>query len=749
MKFQGLFGKFAVVVVLMLLLSAAFGCSGGGSQPLNTPVDTPQEMTADLSEGHNLLGFYNLIIDTDEMTVDVLQDHSAMIHFNVAPFLLANAPHAIAVALIGFDPDERVFYLEISLKNPMFKTGYDVKGIICLDGTGEYDLRNPDVYTHLWSPEVSPFIYFAKNSPNYAFLPAATYKEPFDLYISETHSPTFDIPFAIDAHWPGIQEDCIWIKNIDVQNNGANVTIECDVIDAQENIERVWADTSAFTGGDTDFVLLSGIRYRATFPVGAAPGGLNRVLLSAKSEDTDVLLHHFADVFVEAGGAVLEGEVFNAITLQKAQGTKLFVENVIGGGFEPMPTVIGSNGLYYYAMEPGDYNIRVTTNQSVIQYDLMDTIYEVTINPDDHVVVDFGLSPEYLDDNNEQITCINGQVFYSDTGEPASFAQVSIDGGAQTGGVFQSRVTDERGHYVFWKVPCKGKLGNPIEELVITCVADGYIPAERTEVPFEWKRNTPQENFLLTPIGSDCYWEDSFEDGGLPGWTFEQIQCTQMWHIRVDAEVFNENVTKASSDGGPIVILPPGDTSNGRVWEPWDGDWTLWYGEEDDGSFIHDWGSLSPGGTSTCAHSARAISPVIDITTPNQATMTWKQIWEIEGVDPSIQFDFLRVYVRDVAGGNWFLFEHSNPLTEPVPDLGSGNAKHPQTSGGFDIPPVWQAIVHNLGDLDNPDSGTVEHMDFTHKEIQFKFEFGTVDRLYNGFRGWLVDDLCLYPIAIE
>ena len=128
---------------------------------------------------------------------------------------------------------------------------------------------------------------------------------------------------------------------------------------------------------------------------------------------------------------------------------------------------------------------------------------------------------------------------------------------------------------------------------------------------------------------------------------------------------------------------------------------------------------------------------------------TWKQIWEIEGVDPSIQYDFLRVYIRDVASGGWFLFEHSNPLTEPVPDLGWQNAKHPQTSGGFDIPPVWQAIVHNLGDLDNPDSGTVEHMDFRHKEIQFKFEFGTVDSLYNGFRGWIVDDLCLYPIAIE
>lgn len=750
MRITGVCGKYVALVAFILMLSFAIGCSSGGSFPLTPPEDNVQEMTADFQDGHNVLGYYNLIIDTENMTIEAVQDHTAAIHFNVAPFFFANAPHAITFKLLGFDPDERIFYIEVTIKNPTFKTGYDVKGIICLDGTGEYDLKNPDVYTRLWSPEVSPFIYFAKSASNYQFPPAAVHVEAFYIYISETHAPTFSIPFAIDAHWPGVQEDPIWISNIDVENNGANVTIECDVIDAQDNLERVWADTSAFIGSDTDFTNIGGTRYRATFPVGVAPGGLNRVLLSAKSENTDVLLHHFADVFVDSSGAVLEGEVFNAITLQKGTGTKVTVTNLLGGGFEPLPTVIGEDGGYYYNMEPGEYNIRVTTNASVIQYDMMDTIYAVTVNPDDHVVVDFGLGPDWLDDYSEQICCINGQVFNVNTGEPIAFAQISIDGGVQTGGVFQSRITDSRGHYVFWKVPCKDNDENPIDEFIISCVADDYVPAVRTAVPFAWNKNTPQENFYLSPFDVECYWEDSFEDGGLPGWEFQQIQCTQMWQMHEDFELYNLNVTMDCNDGGKIVELPPGDTSNGRVWEPWDGDWSLWYGEDDDGSFIHDWWDNSPGGTSTCNHSARAISPVINITSLSQATITWKQIWEIEGVDPSIMFDFMRVYIRDVAGGEPFLFEHSNPITEPIPDPPFGeNAKHPQTSGGFNIPPVWQAIVHNLGDLDNPDTPDVEHMDFRGKEIQFEFVFGTVDSLYNGFRGWLLDDFCLYPIAIE
>ncbi len=746
MKISGVFGRVLTLVAILLLLAAVFGCSSDNSQPvIPTDGDSPV-VTADFAEGHNLFGYYTLSIDTEKMTVEAIPNHSAEVHFNVAPFLLSSCPSCIIVQVIGYDADEHIYTLQISLKNPMFKIGYDVKGIIAIDGTGEYDLLNPDVYTPLWGTMISPFRYFAKSATDYQFPPAAIHKEDFEIYISPDHTPTFNIPFAIDAHWPGIQEDCIWIQNVVVNSNGSNVTVKCDVVDSQSNIERVYADTTAFTGAETDFVNTSGNHYEATWAIGGAPGGLNRVLLSAKSQGSNVLLHNYADVWVDTSGAVLEGHIFNAVTTQSAVGTKIKVNNT-GGGSSPQDTVITSTGDYVYAIEPGTYELEVITNDSFISYDKMTTVYDVVVNPDDHIVVDFGMGPSYLNDNTEQICCINGQVLNANTGAPVQFAQVSISGGSQTGGTFQSRVTDARGHYVFWKVPCKGTGGQPIQTFTIECVASGYVPAERTPVPYGWNKNTPQENFLLTPVGGECFWEDDFEGGGMEGWTFVQLQCTQMWHFHQDSELFNANVTKPADDGGMIVILPPDDTTNGRVWQPWKGTWALWYGEDDDGSFIHAWANNSPGGTSTCAHSAQALSPVIDITTLNQATMTWQQIWEIEGVDPSIAYDYLRVYIRE-TGGSWFLFEHSNPTVEPVPDLGGGNAKHPQTSGGFDIAPVWQAIVHNLGDLDNPDTGTVEHMSFIGKQIQFRFEFGTVDSLYNGFRGWLVDDLCLYPISI-
>ncbi len=746
MRGLAVFGKAAAILLLMLVLGAAFGCSNGGAQLLTPGEGNLQPVEADISAGHNLLGYYTLHIDPDNMTVTAIPNHSALLHANVAPYLLATCPDCIKFALVNIKWDERVFTIEMEIRNPMKKVGYDIKGIIALDGTGEYDLLNPDVYYGLWVSQPSPFIYFAKTAPNMQFPPASSYKETFQIYISETHTPMFDIPFAVDAHWPGVQEDPIWIRNISVNNNGATVTIDCEVVDFQDNLERVWADTSLFTGSDTDFVHISGNLYRAQFPVGGAPGGLNKVLISAKSQGTDVLLHHYADVFVNATGAILEGKVFNALTIQNGVGTKLTVTNTVGGGFEPLPTVITDSGLYSYNMQPGSYNIEVVTYNSLIQYDKMSTIYPVVINPDDHVVVDFGLGPSALDDYKSQICCINGQVFNNVTGDPVVNAQVSISGGSQTNGVFQNRVTDSRGHYVFWKVPCKDGNQVPISQFTITCVAQGYMPDERVPVPFGWNMNTPQENFYLSPVGTECTWEESFENGGLEGWTFQTVSNANQWHIRNDVELYNVNLTKPCSDGGFISTLPPDDTTNGRVWQPWDGTWSLWYGGEADGSFIYDWMNNNAGGTSIFNHAGAAISPVINLTSLDKATLTWQQIWEIEGVDPSIMYDYMKVYIKDVSGGNWILFEHSNPTTEPVPDF--GNEKNPQTSGGFFIAPVWQAIVHDLGDLDNLGTGGEDHLNFTGKQIQLKFEFGTVDPLYNGFRGWLVDDLCVIPASV-
>jgi hypothetical protein len=761
MRIPAVLRNATIYLAIGMVLALFVGCSGGGSQPTVPGTDNVPAVTGDMANGHNILGIYTITIDPVNMTADIVLDRTASKHWNVAPFLIKHRPDCIGLMLTGVDYDEHIYYVLVSLKNPMFHVGYNVKGIIIRDGSGEVDLVNPDVFTGLWCTEISPFRYFGKEQPNMIFPPAAVYAENFRIYISPDHTPTFDIDFAIDAHYPGVQEDPIWIKNIEVQNNGVEITIDCDVEDAQDNIERVWADTTLFTGGMTDFVNVAGDHYRAIFPIGSAPGGLREILISAKSEGTDVLLHHYAEVFIEAGGAILEGNVFNAISMQKAKNTKLTVTNTVSGGFEPPPTIIDETGGYFYSMEPGSYNVEVVSYNSIIQYDKMDTIYPVVISPDDHVVVDFGIGPSYLDDEQDQICCINGQVYNANTGKPIQNAQISIDGGEQTGGVFQSRVTDAWGHYVFWKVPCRDNKEPPqlIESFTIDCVCQGYVPAKREDVPFGWNKNTPQENFYLVPVGGECYWEETFEDGGLPGWTYEeilqpvggQIPCAMMWQIHEDYELYNVNLTMVADDGGWIVELPPDDTSGGRVWEPWEGTWGLWYGEDDDGSFVQEWAGNHSGGTSQCAHGAAAMSPIIDITSLDAATMTWQQIWEIEGVDPSIQYDYMRVFIRDVDDPSpdpWFLFEHSNPLTEPVPDLGDGNAKHPQTSGGFDIAPVWQAIVHNIGDLDDPDTiYVVEHESFVGKVIQFRFEFGTVDPLYNGFRGWLVDDLCLYPYA--
>jgi hypothetical protein len=52
----------------------------------------------------------------------------------------------------------------------------------------------------------------------------------------------------------------------------------------------------------------------------------------------------------------------------------------------------------------------------------------------------------------------------------------------------------------------------------------------------------------------------------------------------------------------------------------------------------------------------------------------------------------------------------------------------PFTSGGFNAPPVWRTAYADLSA-------------FAGVNIRLVFTFDTVDGLYNGFRGWLIDDV--------
>ncbi len=87
-------------------------------------------------------------------------------------------------------------------------------------------------------------------------------------------------------------------------------------------------------------------------------------------------------------------------------------------------------------------------------------------------------------------------------------------------------------------------------------------------------------------------------------------------------------------------------------------------------------------------------------------------------------FDVMTISVAP-EGGSETQLARLNPFVDPtLPDRDAT----PFTSGGFNLEPVWRTEFLDLGA-------------FIGQRIQLVFKFDTVDGLYNGYRGWLIDDV--------
>jgi hypothetical protein len=156
--------------------------------------------------------------------------------------------------------------------------------------------------------------------------------------------------------------------------------------------------------------------------------------------------------------------------------------------------------------------------------------------------------------------------------------------------------------------------------------------------------------------------------------------------------------------------------------------YAAWYGQESTGSFIGEASigqSVGSGGTGTSSNMGYMMSPEISLAGLSQASLSFWAWFEIESVNPNESgFDIMEIYVHEV-GGSEESIGRLNPYSDPILD---NRAALPFTSGGFNKAPVWLNVEYDL-------------TPYVGKTIKLKFEFRTVDSLYNGFRGWLVDNV--------
>jgi hypothetical protein len=223
---------------------------------------------------------------------------------------------------------------------------------------------------------------------------------------------------------------------------------------------------------------------------------------------------------------------------------------------------------------------------------------------------------------------------------------------------------------------------------------------------WQWILHYYYDPINLSKANRNLFKED-FE-GDVSGWTF-----TSFWHVQDNPQL----VTNAYQGG--CVTLPddahlPSATSGSKA---------LWYGQATDGSFVGpNPDTASPGCTSSQANSGTALSPMVDLTTASAASLKFQSWFEIESVDAD-RFDLMKIEILNVVSDEVLGCYLLNP-----PEDVNGPDNQPFTSGGFNSPAQW---VQQSVDL----------TPFIGQKVRFRFTFDTRDRLYNGFRGWLIDDV--------
>ncbi len=358
---------------------------------------------------------------------------------------------------------------------------------------------------------------------------------------------------------------------------------------------------------------------------------------------------------------------------------------------------------------------------------------------------------------NSIILAVSG-VIYSDAGVIAN-AQIAISGGASTNGAITTAITDEYGFYSIVINVDESKLA-ALQNATIQISADGFESLNIEGQDFTQFSAFSGVNIQLTAVTTEIIefayeenFEISFPESTCGEWTSQALMANEinLWHTHISGLNIVNQAYIAN-----LVTLAPNDISEGKVPDPIEGANACWYGTTssdggiEEGNFLNEageeivaaevegedgndsenelGGGELNGGTSTSAHAGALISPRIDLSSDvAPLALTFKTWWEIEAVNPNENgFDIMSVEYQIEGETEWITLIRLNPLADPA---GNYSDSIPYSNTGFNRAPLWleQAPIS----LDNL-AGEV---------FKLRFTFSTNDPLFNGFRGWLLDDV--------
>jgi len=180
------------------------------------------------------------------------------------------------------------------------------------------------------------------------------------------------------------------------------------------------------------------------------------------------------------------------------------------------------------------------------------------------------------------------------------------------------------------------------------------------------------------------------------------------------------------------VMVDLGDPSPAYLPTPHSGNSDFWYGNPENGTFIGEpfdhfpfGGSLHTGGNSDYEHGGTLTSPLFETHSLGHIMFSFWTWWEVECIDID-NYDMMFIMVSSDAGATWDTLNWLNPPFSRLPGWDNWES---YSSGGYLSPGVWIKWTYFLD------------TDYSGSDIMLRFLFSTNDPLYNGFRGWFIDDI--------
>ena len=416
------------------------------------------------------------------------------------------------------------------------------------------------------------------------------------------------------------------------------------------------------------------------------------------------------------GNARIYGQVRNALTNVPVAGATIRVTR--SGNTTPLTQQSAADGSYNFTgLVPGAHIVEALQTGFKTQSASNTQLTQVAAG--DVARIDFDLPPS---NSFQRFGGIAGRIMRVD-GTPIPNISVTLSGGEQTNGVFRATTTGADGTYAFAGIVLDDPYGFPISSFTVGAEGVGFSPSSRS-TPVTENAVVPNLNLTLAPAGPVTTWfSDGFETSS--GW-----EGTDLW---------NRSTLVGITNGAfPMYVsLAPDDNSNGALPAPASGMFAYWFGTPqatgtERGNFLGT--HIGPeedfpksGGTSMTPVMGTLTSPIITVpsNTP-RVTLRFDSWFEIESNQPNQEgFDLMEVYVRVFPDSYLYQVHRLNPFSDPtLPDRDA----IPYTSGGFNRAPIWRTVEVNLDE-------------FKGYQIQVVFHFNTVDGQYNGFRGWIIDNV--------